>query len=109
MLTIRHLEAQDVEIIAAAFQQIGWNKPVAQYERYLAQQTYGRRPVFVAFLDGTFAGYLTINWQSEYSPFGEQNIPEIQDFNVLPQFRRQGIGTRLMDEAEATIGQRSPI
>lgn len=109
MLTIHHLEAQDAQIIAEAFQQIGWKKSVSLYEKYLAEQTSGRRTVFVALLDQTFAGYLTINWHSEYPPFAEQNIPEIQDFNVLPQFRRQGIGTRLMDEAEQTIGQRSAI
>jgi GNAT superfamily N-acetyltransferase len=34
-------------------------------------------------------------------------LPEISDFNVLPAYRRQGIGSRLMDlvEAEAaTVG-----
>ena len=109
MLTIRRLEAQDAEPIAAAFQQIGWNKSVVQYEQYLAQQANGQRSVLVAFWDQTFAGYLTINWRSEYAPFREQNIPEIQDLNVLPQYRRRGIGTSLMDEAEQLIAQRSPI
>src|SRR5258708_31149455 len=98
MLTVRRLESQDTGVIAAAFQQIGWNKTLAQYENYLAQQADGQRAVCVAFLELSFAGYLTINWRSDYPPFREQNIPEIQDFNVLPQHRRQGIGTRLMDE-----------
>jgi len=109
MLTIRRLEAQDAEIIAAAFQQIGWNKPIARYETYLAQQVSGQRSVFVAFWEQTFAGYLTINWHSEYPPFRDQNIPEIQDFNVLPQLQRRGIGTSLMDEAEQLIARRSSI
>jgi ribosomal protein S18 acetylase RimI-like enzyme len=34
---------------------------------------------------------------------------EIVDFNVRPDLRRRGIGTRLMDEAEALIATRSPI
>src|SRR5260370_21198508 len=109
MLTIRRLEAQDTEVIAAAFQQIGWNKTLAQYESYLAQQADGQRAVFVAFMEQRFAGYLTINWHSAYPPFREQNIPEIQDFNVLRHYRRQGIGTRLMDEAEQIIARRPPI
>lgn len=54
-----------------------------------------------------FAGYVTICWRSHYPPFREQNIPEIMDFNALPRFRCQGIGSRLMDAAEqrvATMG-----
>src|SRR5258708_20387272 len=100
MLTIRRLESQDTGVIAAAFQQIGWNKTLAQYENYLAQQADGQRAVFVAFLDQFFAGYLTINWRSDYLPFREQHIPEIQHFNVLPQYRPKEIGSSLMDEHE---------
>jgi GNAT superfamily N-acetyltransferase len=36
-------------------------------------------------------------------------IPEIQDFNVLPRFRRQGIGTRLIDEVERKVSERSGV
>lgn len=108
-LIIRLMEARDIHPVAAAFAAIGWNKPVVQYERYLAQQEAGQRTVLVAFLDGAFAGYLTIAWRSEYPPFAEAGIPEIQDFNVLPAVQRRGIGTRLMDEAERLVAERSPV
>ncbi len=106
-LRIRSLEATDLEPIAAAFAAIGWNKPISQYRRYLAEQEQGRRVVLVAFFSGVFAGYLTVVWQPDYPPFCLENIPEIQDFNVLPPFRRQGIGTRLMDTAEQLVAVRS--
>lgn len=108
-LAIRPLEDRDIEPIAAAFRALGWDKPRSQYERYLAEQRQGRRAVFVAFVAGDFAGYLTIIWSAGYPHFRDAGIPEIQDFNVLPRFRREGIGTRLMDEAERTISQRSSI
>ncbi|MFN8494595.1 MAG: GNAT family N-acetyltransferase [Caldilineaceae bacterium] len=108
-LTIRPLQTQDIQPIADAFAQIGWNKPASQYERYLAEQTSGQRDVFVALVDDVFAGYVTIVWASDYAPFREAGIPEVVDFNVLPQYRRQKIGTRLMDEAERRIAQRSPV
>jgi len=95
--------------MAAAFRVLGWDKPRSQYERYLAEQRQGRRVVFVAFVAGDFAGYLTINWSSGYRPFREAGIPEIQDFNVLPRFRRRGIGTRLMGEAELVVSGRSSV
>jgi GNAT superfamily N-acetyltransferase len=106
---IRLLESKDIPEIAEAFHQLGWNKPASQYERYLREQSLGLRPVFVAFVNEEFSGYLTICWHSLYEPFRKQNIPEIVDFNVLPKFRRQGIGTKLMDMAEDTIAKVNPI
>jgi GNAT superfamily N-acetyltransferase len=106
---IRLLEDNDIPQIAKAFQQLGWNKPAAQYERYLMEQAFDIRDVYVAFVDGQFAGYLTICWTSSYEPFQKEKIPEIVDFNVLPEFRRQGIGTQLMDRAESEIGKVSSI
>lgn len=108
-LEIRPLEGEDIPEIAAAFLDIGWSKPAAQYERYLAEQERDERGVLVAFEDGSFAGYLTIVWQSGYPPFRSANIPEIVDFNVLPHCRRQRIGSRLMDAAERRIAERSPL
>jgi GNAT superfamily N-acetyltransferase len=108
-IEIRFLEAQDIEPIAAAFQSIGWNKPASQYQRYLVEQEEGRRLVLVAFSDKSFSGYLTIVWKPDYPPIRATNTPEIQDFNVLPQSRRKGIGTKLMDEAEQIVAQRSPV
>jgi GNAT superfamily N-acetyltransferase len=108
-LQIRLLSAEDIQSIADAFQTLGWNKPAAQYTRYLLEQQRGQRTVLVAFINSTFAGYLTVNWQSDYPPFRDGNIPEIQDFNVLPPFRRQGIGTQLMETAERMIAQRAAI
>ncbi len=108
-LSIRLLEACDIQLIAAAFSAIGWDKPAAQYERYLSEQNEGRRTVLVANVGDEFAGYLTIRWQSDYLPFRQERIPEIVDLNVLPRFRRRGIGTALMDEAERRIAERSPV
>lgn len=108
-LEVRPLEEQDIGSITAAFMGLGWDKPRSQYERYLSEQEKGRRYVLVAFVGGTFAGYVTIKWSSGYPPFREAGIPEIQDFNVLPRFRREGIGTRLMREAELAVSQRSSV
>jgi len=106
---IRLLESSDIAEIAEAFQQLGWNKPASQYERYLMEQSLGLRHVYVAFVEGRFAGYLTICWHSLYEPFRGESIPEIVDFNVLPKFRRQGIGTQLMDTAENAIAKVNPV
>ncbi len=107
--TIRPLERKDIPEIAEAFRQLDWNKPASQYERYLGQQELGVRDVYVAFVERQFAGYLTICWESSYRPFLVHSIPEIVDFNVLPKFRRKGVGTLLMDKAEHEIAKVSSV
>jgi GNAT superfamily N-acetyltransferase len=107
-VVLRELEVTDCAVIAEAFRAQGWEKPAEQYQRYLAERQAGARDVIVAEADGLFAGYLTIVWESSHDAFREAGIPEIVDFNVLLRFRRQGIGTRLMESAEQRIAQRSP-
>lgn len=106
-LTIRNLEKGDCRIIAQAFQAQGWNKPEAQYFSYYDEMINEKRDVLVALADNVFAGYLTIMWKTFYPPFREKNIPEIMDLNVLEKFQRRGIASRLLDEAESRIAERS--
>jgi ribosomal protein S18 acetylase RimI-like enzyme len=102
-LVIRAMCEKDAEIIAASFKEQGWHKPKSQFDKYLKWQKEGKRAILIGELEGAFAGYLTINWQSDYKPFKDKSIPEIVDFNVLKKYQRRGIGTALMDEAEKRI------
>jgi GNAT superfamily N-acetyltransferase len=104
-LEIRPLRTDDPPVIAAAMAALGWDKPESQYVRYLAEQESETRNVLVATVDGTYVGYVTVYWVSPY--FG--TIPEISDFNVLPSYRKRGIGSALMDAAEAKVAERSPV
>ena len=109
-LMIRQLEERDVQLIASEFQNIGSKtKTPSLYQRYLLEQNNERRTVLVAFVEDAFAGYLTVDGRSGYPPLRQGDVPEITDFNVLPRFRRRGIGTRLMDEAERRVAERSTI
>jgi GNAT superfamily N-acetyltransferase len=106
-IQIRVLEENDPPSIAAAFTNMGWDKPEAQYRRYLREQVEGTRTCFVAIFDGQFAGYVTVNWRPVYAGFADPNIPEIQDLNVLTSYRRKGIAGRLLDRAEGEAARRS--
>jgi GNAT superfamily N-acetyltransferase len=109
--TIRPMRADDPEVISAAFVAVGWDKPVSQFEAFLLDQEAGRRDVLVATIEiddvERIAGYVTVRWQSPYAPFN--GIPEIQDFNVLPAYRRRGLGSRMMDLAEQLVAERSDV
>lgn len=106
-LEIRPLRADDVQEIMAEVTRLGWNKPASLYDRYLRNQLAGTQDVLVAWLGRKFAGYLTVIWEPGYGPFRAAGIPEINDFNVLPELRRRGIGSKLMDAAEELISKRS--
>ena len=107
---VRNLELADAPLIAAAFAAVNWrNKAESKYRRYFREQEAGSRDVILGFLGDDFAGYGNIVWSPGYALFREAAIPEIQDLNVLPQFRRHGVATAIMDEAEARIAERSPI
>lgn len=100
MLNIRLLTDVDIPLIVSAFSNIGWNKPVSLFQKYLQEQQLGTKFVWISFIDGHFSGYVTLELSSEYQPFYEKQIPEIKDLNVLPHFRNQGIGSSLLKEAE---------
>ena len=106
---IRLFDQPDIPEITGAFEELGWEKPASQYERYLREQLFKIRVMYIGRVEAEFSGYLTICWQSSYRSFRERNIPEIMDFNVLPKFRRLGIGTQLMDKAETEIAKVSPV
>jgi GNAT superfamily N-acetyltransferase len=108
-ITLRNIESADPALIAAQFAKCGWHKPESQYQRYFEEQTNGSRVVIIAHLNESFAGYGTIVWSSNYPSFRNAGIPEIVDSNVLPPFRRHGVATAIMDEAELQIAERSSV
>lgn len=100
-VTIKALTESDIPIIVKAFENSNWTvKPPSLFERYLKEQSNHERLVWLASFDNQFAGYVTLVWHSQYLPFKKANIPEIVDLNVLPNFRKKGTGTMLINEAE---------
>jgi GNAT superfamily N-acetyltransferase len=82
-------------------------RPVRQFARYLAEQQQSIRQCWVALQDGRFAGYVTLHWNPLYPGIAGKGVPEIQDLNVLPTFRRVGIASRLLDRAEQSAASRA--
>lgn len=100
------LSLEDIPTIVAAFSSLGWVKPVALYASFLEEQSKGERNIWVAWNGNVFIGYVTLKWISAYEPFRAQKIPEIKDLNVLPQFRNQGVASKLVNLAEDAARQR---
>lgn len=102
-VTIRDMNDGDPGLLA------GSEDPddLALYEKYYEEQQAGKRDVILACCDGAPVGYLTIVWTSQHPPFRGAGIPDISDFGVDLEYREQGIGTALMDEAERRVSERS--
>lgn len=108
-VSIKTLESKDVPLLAKAFLPTVWKTKSAYFWKIFHEQEKEERVVLVASTGGKTAGFVSIIWKSKYSPFSENNIPEINDLRVLEQFRRRGIATALMDAAEKRIFERSPV
>lgn len=98
---IGDLAATDVDDLAVGF--ASWPKRRSLFVRYADEAAAGTRVVLVARRGATVLGYVTVLWLSRYGPFAAAEVPEISDFNVLAEHRRAGVGTALMDEAEARV------
>jgi len=106
-LRLRPLLARDAVPISAAFAANGWNKPAHWYLGYLSEQRCGIRQCWLALLGGEFTGHVTLHWNPLYAGIAGKGIPEIQDLNVLPAYRRRGIASRLLDRAERAAAARA--
>jgi GNAT superfamily N-acetyltransferase len=106
ILIFSSLGEDDIDEIVSSFKRIGWNKPRSIYEAYLKEQSHGIRSVIIAKENGKFCAYVTIKWRADYPSFNQQNIPEISDLNVLPNFRKNGIGTALIHASESMAKER---
>ncbi len=97
-IEIQRMTPRHVDVLTEAF--AAWNKPAGQYARYLEENLTGTRVTLVGFVDGKFAGYGNLLWQSDYPPFVNAGIPEINDLNTLESFRRRGLASAIIAECE---------
>ncbi len=97
---IRNLEKDDIEEIVREECAQGWQASDAKYLMRIKNQEEEKCISFVAEYKGSVAGYVNLYFCAKTGPFAFAAYPEIVDFGVLEKYRRQGIGTRLMDVAE---------
>lgn len=56
--------------------------------------------ILIARLNGQNVGFGILNFEPKYRLYQKLNIPEIQDLNVIPEARQQGIATALLTQFE---------
>lgn len=93
MLEIKLCTKNDIALLTS------WDE-VGYFEEAFEEQEDGKRLILLAFIDGTLTGYVHLNRFPKYAPFRRLGISEIQDLFVIPAFRRQGIGEKLVSACE---------
>lgn len=94
-VAIRRAGKKDAADLAALYRHFA-DKPASYFERCI-DEGY---TIFIASAAGTDAGFAIVNFTSRYQPFRRLHIPEIQDLNVIPALRGQGIATALIAACE---------
>lgn len=105
-MDIHRLQRSDIGRLRAMSDQMRLSKDTDYFERNFDYQDEGEREVFMAAFDGQDAGYCILNWKPKYALFRKMDIPEIQDLNVLPGFRKRGIGAAIITHCEALAIER---
>ena len=65
----------------------------------------GERMAYIVMCDGQDAGYCFLNKAPKYAPYKRFGIYEIQDLNVLHDFRQKGLASALVESCEGVARQ----
>ena len=105
--TIRSMKKEDAQIIHDTYLSYGWHPQMETYENYYREQEAGERIVFIAEYEGRVAGICTLVLEPSEGPWAGMGYPEIVDLCVFFHLHGLGIGSRLLDAAEAEAFKRS--
>lgn len=108
-LTIRSMRQEDAKVYYDTYLSYGWHPQIETYENYYKEQQKGERLVFVPEYEGKVVGICTLVLHPTEGPWGGQNIPEIVDLCVFFHIHKSGIGSKLLDVAEAEAAKRSDM
>lgn len=108
-ILIRNMQQSDVPVITKGERDQGWNAHGEKYRMRLRHQAEGRSISLVAEYQGHVAGYVNVYPDSQWGAFAKRGYPEIIDFGVLEPYRRNGVGSKLMDLAEQIAAQYAEV
>lgn len=102
MTSIRQADGTDTSKLYDLIDVLGFHKSEGYFERCLDEQDAGNRLIFIICDDdGKEAGYAMLNWHPRYSLFKKLGMPEIQDLNIIPDKRQNGLATALIKHCES--------
>ncbi len=92
---IRQASAEDVPALYNLYEQIG-KEDAGYFEACFEKECL----ILIVSKDNKNIGFGVLNFQPKYRFYQKLNIPEIQDLNVVPEEREQGVATALLTAFE---------
>lgn len=103
-IAIRRMEAADLPALATAEDDFS-DSSRAYFERQLRWQQNGESTALLALFEGQIAGYIFLFPTCRWGGLRDLGLPSMADLFVLEQYRKNGIGTALLDVAEGLAAQ----
>lgn len=98
---IRTIQGRDLQALNETFEQVDHD----YFEQIYLDHLQGGRCSWIAYAPvdkrRRYVGYISLVWESTYTPFWRRHIPEITDLFVHEGYRRQGIARQLIHTCEA--------
>lgn len=99
-IQIRRMTENDTDFVFQGLLGYHIAKPRPYIEQCVHENGTGERVTFLAVYGGRFAGWAHFVLRPGYPFYAENGIPEVQNLDVIPPFRKRGIGSALMDRIE---------
>lgn len=106
-IVVRSMKPEDSQIIYDTYLSYDWHPDITTYETYYKEQEEGQRKVFIAEYEGEVVGLCTLVLNPTEGPWVGMGYPEIVDLGVFFHIHKKGIGTKLLDVAEAEAAKLS--
>ena len=95
MISVKEAQKSDIPLLYALYHGVG-KHDVGYFETAFDAGI----TILISSFDDTPCGFCLLNWAPRYNLYKKLGIPEIQDLNVLSDFRRQGVGRILIKWCE---------
>jgi GNAT superfamily N-acetyltransferase len=105
-ISVREADRADPVRLSEAFVGTPWDR-IEIFRSHLGEHERGARIFLIGLADERIVGHGSLVWESGYQPFRDERIPEVQDLNVAPAFRRCGVGSAILDAAERLAAERA--
>lgn len=84
-------------------EQYKWYRPGDYFRNCLNENISGSRITLMAYCEDQLAGCCHLLFNSQYPFFRDNLIPEINDLNVFPDYRRKRVASTMFDELEGIV------
>ena len=109
VINIKRLSAiEEADLLDHKYtEQFRWYKQGEYFRKCLEENIAGSRITLMSYYEDQLAGCCHLLYNSDYPFFQDNKIPEINDLNVFPEYRRMKIASTMFDELEAIVSTSS--